>query len=164
MFKGISAQGSLEDAVKECCKTDIKLTNDVATISTRKLFEKDDKLGVIAEFSSMETVKEIFSKTKDLAGTKIMIERDLTSEKQQDKHVMMELKKCIHEKSSNHPIMVRNERMRIGDKWLWWNKDKQLTGGRQSGIVILRNLYGDELNSIKINYYKILDQKNSKNY
>lgn len=164
VFKGISSKTSMEEAVKECCRTDLKLSIEICLISTRKLYEKDDKLGVIAEFRSAEMVKEIFKSTKNLSGTKISIERDLTTEKQQDKRVMLELKKAIKQKSSVHHIVVRNEKIRIGDKWLWWNKDKQLTGGRQSGNVVLKNLYGDVLNCVNINYHEILNQLTSKNY
>lgn len=164
IFKGIDTKSTLEDSVRDCCKNNLKISEEIVLLSTRKLYEKNGKVGVVAEFSSGEAVKDIFKNTKNLAGSKIIVERDLTTEKQQDKRVMLELKKRIKEVSSKHKIMVRNEKIKISDKWLMWNKNKILISGNQNGNVVLENLYGQAINSVNFNYHEILTKLNSKNY
>lgn len=163
VFKGMPSNNSLEGAVKECCKDNLKLTKEIKILSTKKLYERDEKIGVIAELSSGEMVKEIFKNTKNLAGTKIILERDLNSDKQKDKRVFLEMKKLIIDMNKDHRISVRNDRMKIENNWFWWNKNKQLICGKQDGVETLKKIFGDTLNSISLNYNEILTNLNSKN-
>lgn len=164
IFKGIEAKTTLEDAVKDCCKENLKLTQDINLLSTRKMYEKDGKIGVVAEFSSGEMVKEVFKNTKNLAGSKIIVERDLTHEKQQDKRVMLEIKKKLKKINQNTRVMVRSARIKIGENWFWWNKQKKFVSGTNNVNMLLKTLYGEGINSVNFNYYEILNNLSSKNF
>lgn len=164
IFKGIDAKTTLEDAVKDCCKENLKLTQDINLLSTRKMYEKDGKIGVVAEFSSGEMVKEVFQNTKNLAGSKIIVERDLTHEKQQDKRVMLEIKKKLKKINQNTRVMVRSARIKIGENWFWWNKQKKFVSGTNNVNMLLKTLYGEGINSVNFNYYEILNNLSSKNF
>lgn len=164
IFKGIEAKTTLEDAVKDCCKENLKLTQDINLLSTRKMYEKDGKIGVVAEFSSGEMVKEVFQNTKNLAGSKIIVERDLTHEKQQDKRVMLEIKKKLKKINQNTRVMVRSARIKIGENWFWWNKQKKFVSGTNNVNMLLKTLYGEGINSVNFNYYEILNNLSSKNF
>lgn len=163
IFQGIAYGKSLEDAVKTCCKENLKMSQEINLLSTRKLYENDGKMGVVAEFSSGEVVKEVFKNVKNLAGSKIIIERDLSIEKQQDRRVFLEIKKSFRELKGKHHILVRNEKMKIGDKWFWWNKNKNLVCGTDDVTKVLENLFGQAFKSVNINYNEILTKLNSKN-
>lgn len=163
IFKNIDYKVPLNEAVTDCCKENLKIAKDICIVSTRKLYEKDGKAGIIAEFQSEAIVREVFQHAKNLAGTQIFLDRDLTTEKQKDKRVMLELKKLIQNVSQKHRIKVINEKMRIDQKRFFWNGQKELVSGKQSGKDALKNLYGDAIVSININYYDILSKLTSKN-
>lgn len=115
------------------------------------------------EFSSGEMVQKVFQNTKNLAGSKIIVERDLTHEKQQDKRVMLELKKKLKEINRNTRVMVRSARLKIDENWFWWNKQKKLVSGTNDVNKLLQTLYGEGINSVNLNYYEILNNLSSKN-
>lgn len=133
----------------------MKISQEIRLLSTRKLYEMHGKIGVVAEFTSGDEVKAIFKNTKNLAGSKIIVERDLTTEKQQDKRVMLQLKKCIME--------VSNEKMKIGAKWFLRNRNKNLVCGNQDVNFVLENLYGSGIKSVNLNYNDILSNLFPKN-
>lgn len=163
IFKNIEHKIRLEDAVKECCTKNLKLSNEIKVISTRKLFERNGKIGVVAEFGSVEMVRDILKHANNLTGSNIILERDLTIEKQTDKRVMLELKRSIQNVSRKHKITVINEKLRINNKWFVWNREKQLVCDKQNGKDVLLNLYEGAIDSIVVNYFEILEKLNSKN-
>ena len=83
-------------------------------------------MGVVAEFRNEEMIAEVFKNTRKLAGTSISIESDLNSEKKEQKQALLMLRKELLNDSNKHKITVRNNRMRIGDKWFYWSKDLEL--------------------------------------
>lgn len=163
VFRGINTNKSLFQAVKDCCKKNLKITKEINILSVRKLFENDGKLGVVVEFSSVDDVREIFANVKNLKGSKISLDRDLSKDRQQDKRVMLELKKQIHKLKPSCPVMVRNEKMKVERQWFKWNNQKQLMCGKDQGIEMLKKIYGDDISSVNIDYFEILRKINSKN-
>lgn len=162
IFKGVETQNSMPEAVKKICDEMIKMPSAVNVRSTRKLYEKNGKMAIIAEFESAEIVEEIFKRTRNLAGTPIILERDLNSIKQQNKKTMLQLRKNILSISRRHRVNVLNDRMRIGAKWFTWNKQHELTCGPLKGEDILKNLYDGEINSVSCSFYDLLKEINQK--
>lgn len=163
IFKNINYKMPLDEAVKDCCSEHLKLLSEICVVSTKKIYENDGKVGVIAEFQTEAMVRDIFQHAKHLAGTGIYLDRDLTREKQQDKRAMLAIKKQIKNISSKHRITILGDKMRINDKRFYWNRQKELLCGKQSGKEVLQNLYGDATASITINYNELLQNLNSKN-
>lgn len=163
IFKGVGSQNSLGDAVRKVCKDELKMRCEVEIISTRKLFESNGKMAVVAEFRSEQMVVDVLKHTKNLAGSMISIEYDLNSNRQQKKKVMLELKKNILAFSKKHKVSVRNDKLRVADKWFSWSKDHKLVCGKDAAGDIFKTLYDDLLESIKFDYEFLVNKVNSKN-
>lgn len=162
IFKGLDAQSSLSNAVKHVCEDKLKITTPIIIKSTKKIYDRNGKMGVLVEMDSEEIIQAIFKQTKNLAGTAIIVERDLNTEKQQHRKVMLQLKKDIVAENRSQLIRVRNERIQISGKWMSWNRDKELMCGRQKASEVLSQIYGDAGNNISINYEDLLSRSNLK--
>lgn len=120
-------------------------------------------MAVLVEMENGTQITEIFKNIRNLSGSAIGVERDLNKERQVDKKALLQVKKTLWNNNQSHRISIRNDRMRIGDKWFSWNKDKNLVCGSSNGMVELQNLYGNNLGNISFNYKSIVDNINQKN-
>lgn len=154
------------EEVGKVCIEKLELPTASIVKSTRKLFERDGKMTVLAEFDSSRSVQHVLQNARKLAGSKIYIEKDLNLERQHDKKVMLQLKKEIKAHSSAHRIAVVNDKLVIAKNWFRWNKDKKLVCGQQDAETILSNLYTNCFSKICLDYnllFKKFVSKNQKN-
>ncbi|XP_073824695.1 uncharacterized protein [Musca autumnalis] len=100
-------------------------------------------MGAIAEIQSEVMVSTIFKNAKNLTGTGIKIERDLSDERQQDRKVLMQLKTEILQIDKTHRIFVKGNSIKIGTKWMRFSKSRELMSGKNKADVGLRVLYDD---------------------
>lgn len=163
IFKGLNAKSSVKAVVHKVCFEKLKVPNTVTIKSTRKLYERDGKMSVLVEMDSDQSVQDILRNSKKLAGTSIYIEKDLSADKQTNKKVMLQLKKELLVISKLHKVIVVNDRIKIKDKWMWWNKEKTLMCGKQQGYETLKELYTNDFDKININYNNLLKNLISKN-
>lgn len=163
IFKGLNAKTSVSAVVSKICFEKLKLPQTAKIIYTRKLYERDGKMAVLVEMDSAQSVQDALRNAKKLAGTSIYVEKDLNVDKQQDKRVMLQMKKDIVAVSSVHRVAVMSDRIRIKDKWLRWTKDRKLVCGQQDGYDILKELYKNHVDQININYNTLLEKSISKN-
>lgn len=165
IVKGLpSNNGSPKEEFLKLCSNTMKLDNQSVHVrSVKKIYDRNNKMGIVAELNSEEEVLEVLKNSRKLAGSQISIERDLNSEKQLQKKVMLQLKKDIMEINTSQRVTVRDERMRIGDKWFSWNRGKQFMSGKMDGCQILNQLYGNNL-KISLNYFDIFEKLNNYGY
>lgn len=117
---------------------------------------------IIAEFDSEDMVNHILKQSRGLAGTDITLERDLNSVRQENKKALLQLKKDIVAIDKTHPIKVRDDSMKISDKWIKWNKEQQLVCGKEKGTDIFKKFYGNKLDSLNLEYSEILKKISNK--
>jgi len=113
---------------------------------------------VAAEFRTEDMVADILQHTKNLAGTTISIDRDLSSEKQQQKKAMLEVKKMLAALDKDKQVTVRDHKLKVDGKWFSWNKEKQLVAGKADGIAELKKIYGDGITTLNINYVDVVSK------
>ena len=58
----------------------------------------------------------------------------------------------------SHAVKVRDNRMKISDKWIKWNKHQELVSGQQPGMNVIKNLYGNKLDAVNFSYNDILNK------
>lgn len=162
IFKGLDSKKSPNEAVKSICTDVLKMIDTTGIKSTKKIFEKEGKMTILVEFQANDNIEDVIKKTTELKGTGIYIERDLDAEKQQNKVVLLQLKKEILAASKKYRILVRDDRLKVNNKWLKFNKEKKLVCGKDDGVTVLKEFYGNELNII-INYDLLLNKLNLKN-
>lgn len=162
LFKGLNINKSLIDEVAKVCKNNLNL-HSTTIKSTRKIFERNGKMTVLAEFDSLQSVQEVLQETRKLKGTSIYIEKDLSVERQQDKKVMLQLRRLIRAASTKHTVKVVSDKIKVGSCWMRWNKDKKLVSGNQEAEFVFEKMYGNILSNININYNVLLENSKSKN-
>lgn len=108
-------------------------------------------------------MQKYFKIQKKLAGTKISVERDILPLKQEKKKVFLQIKKKVLNISKKHKVMVRDDKLKIKDKWFAWNGENKLMCGKEDGRDALKSLYGDEVENLDLDYENILKNMYSKN-
>lgn len=162
IFKGIKKQGSPKNSVENVCINVLKL-NDLKIKMARTLYSNNGKIGVVAEMQTEEMVHKIFKNTKNLTGSTIIIERDLSEERQQDRKVLLQIKSAILQTDKTHKIFVRNDSLKIGNKWLHFSKNRELMSGSNKAETVLKELYGNKLADLNIDYMHLLKNVIQKN-
>lgn len=143
------------------CTETLKLDpNEINVRSVKKIYDRNNKMGIVAELNSEEEVYKVLKETGKLnRESLISVEKDLNSEKQVQKRVMLRLKRDLLAVNRSQRVTVRDERMRIADKWFYWNQRKQLTSGNSNRVAVMKELYGNtDLNPITFDYFEILDK------
>lgn len=159
VFRGISNDGSLKEKIQELCTKKLEIP-DINLKNVRKLYETDAKVCGVAEFLTEEMAVNVLKNSKKLAGTSIFVDKDLCEEKQQNKKVMLKLKKHLKTLDSNQKIIVRDDKMRVNNEWFYWNNDKILMNGNRNGKETLENIFKDKIIVKNICYNHLLNQKN----
>lgn len=161
IFKGVLKNDSPKKAIRSICTDILKI--DIGILTAKKIFEKDDHMSVIVEFESSLAVANVFKNTKKLAGTKISVERDILPLKQEKKKVFLQIRKKILNISKKHKIIVRDDKLKIKDKWFVWNAENILICGKEKGVDVLKGLYGEDVENLDLNYENLLKNMYSKN-
>lgn len=162
IIKGLPSSNAPNEAVKNLCTSTLNIDpNAVRIKSVRKIFDRNSKMGVIAELDSEEEVYQILRNTNKLTGSQISIEKDLNNVKQEQKKVMLQLKKEITQADRSHRLTVRDERLRIGDNWFYWNQNQELACGRGEGVAQMEQIYGKRFDHVDFNYRSLLSKVNT---
>lgn len=161
VFKGLPTENSWSDAVRKVCESSLREPN-VQVKGARKIYDRNGKMGVIAEFDSEGAVRSILSKTKNLAGSNVSVEKDLNSDRQQDKKALLQLKKEITAVDNTKRIKIRDDAMMIGERTWKWNDNKELMAGRQDGRDSLKDVYGNNILEVvrTLSYSNLLSKTN----
>lgn len=163
ILRGLNLEADTTAAIQKVLTNNFKITDHIKINSSRKLFDRNGRMAVIAEVENGAQIVEIFKHAKNLAGSSISVERDLNTDRQQQKKVMLALKRNILTLNQTHKISVREDRLRIADKWFTWNWRKQLVCGSMNGVDAIKGLYGSNLNGISFDFNSILSNLNLKN-
>lgn len=163
IIRGIEAQQSVYKAVQKLFKDTMKIKPAVEIVTVKKIFEKENKMVVKVELRTEKMVSDVLKFTKNLRGTTIFIEIDLNCDRLQRKKIMLQLKNDILEVNKTKKILVRNDKIRVGDEWLRWDNKQVLVGDKESAETILTATYGEEASKIDISYDSLLTKINTKN-
>lgn len=159
VFKGVMVEANPMNSVMKICVEKLKVQPQIK--SARILAKSNYYHTIIAEFDSEETVLQILRSTKNLAGTKLSVDRDLNPRRQRNKTAMLMIRRRILLETTKHAIVVRDDKLKIKDKIFSWNNNNELVRGKENAEVILKNLYGDDLKTT--NFNNIFQEIKSKN-
>ncbi|XP_059226688.1 uncharacterized protein LOC131998414 [Stomoxys calcitrans] len=99
----------------DCSDHQLSQSNVEKTVkSVKTLYQKERMTAVLVEFESENDVEDVISKTRNLRGTNIYVERDLNAERRRDKIIMLQLRKQLMEFSKAHQIKIRDDKLRVG--------------------------------------------------
>lgn len=161
IFKGLPSENNLGQAMNKVLKENLKIDTPVHMKSTRKLSDRNGLMGIVVEFDDEQQVSEIIKNTRNLAGSRIAVERDLNHERQENKKAMLQLRRNILETDNSQRVQVKDDRMKIDNTILFWNREKKLMNGQQNGKLALEKIYGKEkIKNLDLNFYNLLPSKN----
>lgn len=160
-IKGLYSAKEPFTEVRNFFKDKLQIEPNIQAV--RKIFDKNEKMSVVVEFESSQSVEEVLKNTRKLAGSSISVERDLIPRKQQDKKAFLILKKRILAVSKEHKVLVRDDKLKIKDKWFKWNNANELVTGNSDGENVLITIYGEVIKSISCKYDDIMQNLNQKN-
>lgn len=164
IIKGLTSQRYPKEAVKNMFYDKLNIHNGVEVEYVKKIHEKDEKMSVLVELKSAEMVSEVFRNVKKLRGTSIFIERDLCTERQTNKKVMLQLKREFLKLNKNKKIRVTNDKLVIDGKWFSWNNNKILMCGKKTGMEELVNIFGHSIQNVSLDFKIIMANIDSKNF
>lgn len=127
-----------------------KLELSTKAKSCRKIQERNGKMSAVVEFATGQETEDVIRNSRKLVGSNIYLDRDLEPSKQQLKRVTLCLKTKIMERSKEHRITVKEDRIRIKDTWFSWNRERKLIAGINSAEEELQKIYGDNITWIKV--------------
>ncbi|XP_037928913.1 uncharacterized protein LOC119663374, partial [Teleopsis dalmanni] len=108
---------------------------------TKVIFEKKNKVSVIAELETSEMAKDVLKNGKKLHGTPIYIEKDLSLTRQENKSALLQLKRDLEANRKTHKIYVKNDSINISGKWMHFDKNKKLKCKDGDAVEQLKQLY-----------------------
>lgn len=163
IFKGIPSSNELNQTINKVCGENLKLENTPNIKSSKKIYDRNGKMGVLVELDSESEVHSILHKSRNLAGSSISIEKDISKYRQEDKRVMIQLKRDIGNIDKTQRLQVRDDRLRVGNQWFKWNSEKTLTCGKENGEHVLRGIYGNKIDNLDLRYQNIENKLKNKN-
>ena len=158
IIKGIPSEVSAIEAAGKVISQSLKVVNPIQIRSSRKIFDRNGTMGVVIELDGEAQVQEVLKHTKNLAGTKISVEKDLNSDRQEYKKVMLQLRRDILGIDKSKKVLVRDDRMRIENKTFHWNWRKELSCGKMNGVNELKNIYDNILDGLDFSYNSLLSK------
>lgn len=157
IFKGLNEDASPKTVIEGVCSQVLEVPNIVVK-ETRKTFNRDGKMNVIAELESENMVNDLLRNSSKLKGSEISLDRDLTRDAREKKSAMLKIKKELNGMDSSKKIVVRDDRMKVENRWFYWSGEKKLMCGSEDGKVVLSNLFGNNVNILDLSYKSVLDR------
>lgn len=162
VFRGLSIQQTNVFEIQKLCQEVLRTPNNIRAKSARTLYQRNGIAAVLVQFETENEVEDILHRTNFLKGTQIYIERDLNAERRLDKIVMLQLRRKLMDFSKKYKIKVRDDKLKIENKWFKWNSEKKLVCGMTSAINIFKELYGEDFN-LNVKYNILKNDLNLKN-
>lgn len=160
IFKGIPSNDAPFEAVSKVIKDQLKVTTPIHVKATKKIFDRNGSMGVIAELDGEQEVRDILRNTRNLAGSRISIEKDLNHDRQECRKAMVQLRRNILEVDNTHRVQLRDDKLRIEGSTFHWNRDHQFMSGQENGQRTLNRIYGNNINNIEINFENLVVRNN----
>lgn len=141
-------------------KEKLKIAEEIPLGDVVKIGKKDNLMNVKVDFVNQRGVERVFKNVKLLKDSKIRIDRDLTKQARENQKAMIQLKKDLLNNGGANVftrLQVRGEILIADNTRLHWNNE-QLKCGRKDGVEELKKIVKNELESIELNYKRLLEK------
>lgn len=132
-----NANSSIIEAI---CRDLIKASMTKVVVARTQILKVRNELAtVLVSFKDEEAISEIFANIKNLKGSKIRVDYDLSPDLRARRNVLMALKKEILSKNTTIKTFVRQDNIKIGDKRLVFRDGHLLEGSNDAREFLLTN-------------------------
>lgn len=156
VLKGLDAREEPVEAANNVCKNILKVP-EVIIKNARKTYENNGLMTVVAEMDTESMVYESLRRSRNLQGTRISLDKDLSKDGRDNKAVMFSLKRTLNEIDASKKVTVRNDRMRVENNWFYWDTNKNLKSNKDNGKGILMNIYKNQkIEALDLDFMSLL--------
>lgn len=146
IFSNVVCTDGAVRAAYYVCNQLMKIDQQLVTVKNAFILKKfeNDRATILVEFMERNMITTVFQHVKNLSGSKIGVERDLTEEQQKVRKTLVELKRRMLDNNKQLKIHVSDVTMKIGSNKFTFRKGKL-----ESGIA------GQDVNKFFIDNYKL---------
>lgn len=159
IISGVVNKSAKDEIIQEVGKIifgNLKIQDQNAIMDVRKLSERNGKMLVWARMRNIEIVEEIFKRTKELKGTTVYIDRDLTIQEREMKKRLLNIKSKILMVDKSKRVTVRRNKIIVGEM-IFNMKNGVLMYGEEDGLAVLNRMFNNKTLDINSNNYANLD-------
>lgn len=161
IVRGLRDTTNVREAIKEVLETKLKVENPISIAKTTKIGSGGGKMSVMVECLSYNDTWQVLGKCRNLVGTTISIDRDLSVDEREQRRKLVFVKKEIEKIDSSKKITVRGNKMKIDKFYFSWKNDNFVCG-TEEGIRKLNQLYGKDFSRITFDYTEAKYKRNEK--
>lgn len=160
VFHGLEDVQDVSSKVQEVLHSNLKVVEPVLVSKTTKMKSKNGKMSVLAEFVSCNDVWKVLGKCRNLAGSGIGVDRDLTIEERDQRRKLLHMKREIEKIDKSKRVSIQGSKLKIDGSFFTWKDNKHFVCGKESGLQALRKIYGKDFSDISFKLdYKRIDAK-----
>lgn len=120
-WKGMEEKGMTEEEMKDSVKVANGITSQVlrvkAEVKEAEWMGKEERKVLLIKMKKWEEKKEIMGARKNLKGTMIFMEDDLTKKEREIQEKLLKIRKDIKAKNKNSKVWVRLGKIAVNEKW-----------------------------------------------
>lgn len=144
IIRGIKKEGDAKEKFYLLCTKELKMEQKPKIRNVFEIKSMNNKAILKVEFESEEEMWKVLSKTRNLKGTDIAIDRDLTKEARERRNNLIKIKKEIIKVDTSKKITVSAERLIIGQH-KFDLRNGILRWGYENGINKIESLYNKDI-------------------
>lgn len=153
VIHGLRKSNDTHEAVKKCLIGKMKLDPGRFNIAgTKRIYELNGTMSVRVEFSNDESVKNVLANVRHLDRSQISIERDLDTVRRNKRKAMIHLKRNLAQKDATIPMEIKNDQLRVGRDWFYWDNNYNFTCNSGDGKTKLNSIFSNTLDVSLLNY------------
>lgn len=116
IFTNVDCSNGALAAAYQVCNECMKIDSQLIVVKSAFVMKRADQRNskILVEFENRNMVSIIFKHVKNLNGSRIGVERDLTQEQQKIRKMLMDLKNVLLEISKGMKVFVSDVSMKIG--------------------------------------------------
>lgn len=162
IFRNLPINPDIHMEVGKVIHEKLKIAEKIPTMHVAKVGGKGNTMDLKVEFCNQQDIIKIFKKIKELKGTNIAVDRDLTKNAQEKKSAMLILRRQLRDVLGNlENVVVRGDKLKVNQTIFYW-KDDQLMTGNKSGEVEIKKILKNDLRNIVFSLSSLLEKSKVK--
>lgn len=150
LFKGLDDTPKVREAIQEVMSTKLKMSSPIPIGKATKMYSSGGKMTVMLECLSHDDTWKVLNNSRNLIGTTISIDRDLSVSERDQRRKLVHIKKEIEQIDNSKIVRVRGNQLKIENHTFHWRNDTDFVCGKYSGLEKLKQIYGKDFSRMNI--------------
>lgn len=158
IWRGLKISDNLSMEVRKVCQEVLKVPEEIIIEKVEQIGKNSKNPAILVEFAKKEDVNKVLLQTKQLKGTKISIDRELTKTGWERKKMLLKARKIIKEIDNSKVIKIIGDKMKIENKVFLWRNSK-LYYGDADATTELEKMYNKNFSHLYSEVDKLEDKR-----